>query len=289
MKGRLCVACGAQMAPGILPWHSRCAICGYEASDLPPAINEKASHEQVDEHQRKAGLEVVRIENFRTILSLLGEPSLSDDKSLLDVGAAHGWFLEQAAKRYRTLGIEPDEYVAKQTSKRGLSIRIGYFPSALREDEVFDVIIFNDVIEHIPDIASVLDACCKHLGANGALVLNLPNSNGLFYKIARFLTRFGWKGPFERLWQKGFPSPHVHYFNEDNLLKTVTKHGFVLLSRSELPSVRLSGLAERIRAGGSTGLRFLVEYVGTLLILPWTRLFVSDIMVSIFRKNAEVR
>jgi SAM-dependent methyltransferase len=273
------------MQQGISSWHFHCTSCGYEASDLQPTINEQSSHKHIDEKNRETGLKSIRVENFRAILSMLDDGEPSTGKTLLDVGAAHGWFLEQAASGYKTLGVEPDEYVAAQTSNRGIPVRVGYFPSVLKVGETFDVIIFNDVIEHIPDIDAALDACHTHLNPSGRLVLNLPCSRGLFYRLSTMLSKLGWKAPFDRLWQKGFPSPHVHYFNQQNLERTVAKHGFTVLSQGELPSIRGNGLSARIKlASDISAIGFVVQYFGTLAILPWTKIFPSDIMVSIFRK-----
>lgn len=95
----------------------------------------------------------------------------------------------------------------RQENLRGLPVRPGYFPDALTPDESFDAIVFNDVIEHIPDIASALDACNARLSENGLLVLNLPNSRGFFYRLSKIFARLGWRNPFNRLWQKDLPSP----------------------------------------------------------------------------------
>ena len=274
------------MVSGITPWHFHCLTCGYEASDLQPTINEGDSHKYIDETSREIGLKAIRVDNFRAILSMLNDATTTQRLTLLDVGAAHGWFLEQAAPQYCILGIEPDEYIAEQTSKRGLPVRVGYFPAVLKNDEMFDIIVFNDVIEHIPDIDAAISACHSHLNLDGRLVLNLPCSKGLFYRLAVLLYRLGWKSPFDRLWQKGFPSPHVHYFNDENIVKTVTKHGFGIEAKKELPSINSRGLAARIRLANNMGVfSFMIQYFGTLAILPFTKIFASDIMVLIFRKR----
>lgn len=73
------------------------------------------------------------------------------------------------------------------------------------------------LIEHIPDINSIIAACHERLNDGGLLVLNLPSSDGVFYKLSRLFAAMGKFDFFERLWQKGLPSPHVHYFNRKNL------------------------------------------------------------------------
>ncbi len=46
--------------------------------------------------------------------------------------------------------------------RKGLPARKGYFPDALDKKEKFDVIVFNDVIEHIPNIEGALASCFQH-------------------------------------------------------------------------------------------------------------------------------
>jgi 2-polyprenyl-3-methyl-5-hydroxy-6-metoxy-1,4-benzoquinol methylase len=208
-------------------------------------------------------------------------------RKLLDVGSAHGWFLEAAQGSFDVLGIEPDEVTGQRAAQRGLPVRPGYFPQALAEGERFDVIVFNDVIEHIPRIDAALSACFDRLNPDGILILNLPSSRGFFYRLSKILARTGWRAPFERLWQKDLPSPHVHYFRPDNLAQLVAAHGFSLVHSAELPALRAKGLLERLRCAGNMPLLSLyAQYTAGLCAIPLLRAFPSDIILCIFRKKA---
>lgn len=280
-----CVVCKGVLSAGRAGWHSVCRSCAYEAAALEPCINE-ACVAIIDEDEREIGLRRIRMENFRCLVDQLGKLCTPTQRRLLDVGCAHGWFLESARARFDVLGIEPDEFVAGRTTARGLPVRVGFFPAVLDEAEKFDVVVFNDVIEHIPDIRSAIAAVHQHLDSGGLLVLNLPNSRGFFYRTSKLLSRVGWAAPFERLWQKGLPSPHVHYFDRRNLARLVASHGFEQVLSTELPSVRAEGLLERIRYAGTSGtIGVYVQYAAALMSLPLVRMFESDIVVSIFRKQ----
>ncbi|HEU4374605.1 MAG TPA: class I SAM-dependent methyltransferase [Telluria sp.] len=274
------------MRPGLAPWHFVCSQCAYESGGLAPAINDRDNHD-LDEVQREIALKQLRSENFKLIVARARHHVHSGrNKTLLDVGSAHGWFLEQAMADFEVLGIEPDEQVGQVAAARGLPVRQGYFPQALTPGESFDVIVFNDVIEHIPDIRTALDECRKRLNAGGVLILNLPSSAGIFYRIAKFLARFKLSGPFDRLWQKSMPSPHVHYFNHRNLTALVDDAGLKAVETFDLPSVGSEGLLERIRFVGKGS--SIVSYLQYLLIrcaIPFIRMFRSDIVVCVFRKT----
>ena len=281
-----CIVCGSTKTAGLAGWHASCPVCDYESAALSAAINAH-SGPAVDEAEREAGLKALRLENFRTIVAWARRHVSASRPRLLDVGSAHGWFLETAREQFDVLGVEPDAVVGGRAAARGLPVRSGYFPDVLQDGECFDVIVFNDVIEHIPDIRSALAACHARLNEGGILVLNLPNSRGFFYRLSKLIARLGWRGPFERLWQKDLPSPHVHYFNPSNLQRLVVGQGFALAEAAELPALRAKGLLERLRCAGNVPTFSLyAQYIAIMCAIPVLRMFPSDIIVGVFKKKA---
>lgn len=270
---------------GLAAWHRVCSGCGYEGSLLTPSINEAPAHGAIDEGLRDSGLRDLREHNFAMLLDRV-TPLLPGPR-LLEVGSAHGWFVHAASARgLDTLGIEPDEAVCAAALRSGLPLRPGYFPQALQPGERFDAIVFNDVFEHIPGAVETLAACAQRLDAGGLLVLNLPSSRGLFYRTAKAFRRAGVRGFFERLWQKGLPSPHVHYFHADNLARLGRPQGFEPIATFHLPSVRLRGLYHRI-AYVRTPLRWMAPLVWAGVVAGWPLLaLLPDIFVVVFRRAA---
>ena len=281
-----CIVCGNQKIAGLAAWHARCPACSYESAALDVAINDAHASEQVNEQEREAALRALRQENFKVVVELAERFAPSGGRTLLDVGSAHGWFLETARERFDVLGIEPDAVVGGQAKAQGLPVRLGFFPEALQDGERFDVIVFNDVIEHIPNIHAALAACEERLHPAGILILNLPNSRGFFYRLSKLMARVGLRAPFDRLWQKDLPSPHVHYFDPHNLARLVGMHHFEQVHSTELPSLRADGLLERLRYVGNTSpLALYAQYATIRCAIPFLGFFPSDIIVSIFRKK----
>lgn len=278
MSKALCPICQNNLSATHHSWHFCCNTCGYEKSILEPAIDSHSAHTFIDEVGRDNGLRKLRLRNFQRLL--LSIKSLkSNGGRLLDVGSAHGWFLETAKNDFDVLGLEPDKTIFDATCQRGLLVRNGYFPEALYDDEKFDVIVFNDVFEHIPDIVQVLQFCNQRLHETGLLVINLPNSNGTFYRLSRILCRLGFPCFFERMWQKDLPSPHVHYFNLLNLTALLYKHGFDVKVEGKLLTICFRGLYSRISYIRKFG--FLVRifiYSSICFFLPLLRLLPSDII-----------
>lgn len=285
MNNNVCPVCRGKLSVGVQAWHFTCHSCNYEKGDLEPVINEVSPHKLVDETVRETGLRDIRVGNFNKLLGVISALKPGGGK-LVDVGCAHGWFVEAAMHKFESLGVEPDEVVFKATHARGLPVRKGYFPDALKDGEMFDVIVFNDVIEHIPDIVKVLSECHSRLNSGGLLVLNLPSSDGIFYKIARAFCRIGKYSYFERLWQKGLPSPHVHYFNPKNLSDLLAKNRFTAVKSGTLPTLGLPGLYARISCAGNLGtLSTIVIYCAVACAIPVLRLLPSDIVYVVAEKD----
>lgn len=116
-------------------------------------------------------------------------------------------------------------------------------------------------------------------------MLNLPSSRGIFYRTSKLLHRMGAVGFFDRLWQKGLPSPHLHYFHAQNLAQLGFKHGLTLVESSHLASIHLDGLYARI-AYVKSGRRWLAPLIWLSIIAAYPVLrwgAPSDIDVVIFR------
>jgi SAM-dependent methyltransferase len=235
----------------IVEWAARCPGCGTWTSSLEPEINSPNEHAvtgtEIDSEARIAGLERLRRENFRDVLDRVGARVPLDGARLLDVGSAHGGFLEEAAARgVRATGVEPEEDVAAGPVGRGLDVRVGFFPDVLEAGETFDVITFNDVLEHIPDARATLAACAGALRPGGVLAVNIPSADGLGYRVATTAARAGARGPFERFWQHGLPSPHVHYFTRAGLTRIVADSGFTVEGVGALSAISRDGLWDRV-------------------------------------------
>src|SRR5262245_32026631 len=215
---RLCPVCAGLFVNVRREWLFRCSACGLLASNLIPRIPSEIQATPIDEERRASALANIRRRNNTIILDhvekLIEPPSIE----LLDVGSGLGFFLSDAMVRgFNVSGIEPDATVVEIARSTGANTRHGYFPGCLRPEEMFDVIVFNDVLEHIPALNETMDACSRHLKPGGLVVLNCPNQRGFFYRLANFLSRLGIWAPLDRMWQRGLASPHVWYFEPAHL------------------------------------------------------------------------
>jgi hypothetical protein len=116
------------------------------------------------------------------------------------------------------------------------------------------------------------------------LVLNLPNSRGTLFRTAALLDSIGLSGPYERLWQKGFPSPHLSYFHPAALSRLAEREGFAEIHRGRLASIDIDDLWQRLRYDRSTGIAALAFlWCGIALAAPFLLVLPGDISLQIFR------
>ena len=282
-----CHVCKSEMKGGIAIWHMTCPRCLYEATTLTSHINDVTKLAPLDEGVRNRALKALRAANFVVLVEKLKALRPSGG-SLLEVGSAHGWFLEQTAPYFSALGVEPDNGMYALSKGQGLNVRHGYFPDALASNECFDVIVFNDVLEHIPHVDQAVEACARHLKPDGLLLVNLPNSSGFFYKASKLLCRLGAHSYFERMWQKDMPSPHLHYFNKKNLHQLLESKQFSVIDSGSLEVIRAKGLFDRLSYANENSLiKNILLYVMILAFLPLLRLFPSDIHYVIAQKGRQ--
>jgi len=269
------------------PWLYRCVGCGFLRSTFSPEIRDEAARAAVDEPLRARALNALRPANFELLLDRLSTVLDPAGKHLLDVGSAHGWFLDAAAARgFSATGLEPDPAVAHLAAQDGRRVWQGFFPDDVPQDASFDAITFNDVFEHLPELDVAISACRRLLRPGGILVLNNPSSAGIFYRVASLLDRLGIPGPLERMWQMRFPSPHLSYFTPDRMKRFAERSGFTEIHRSTLPSVRLGGLWARLQLDRhSSPLMNLPIWLGVAAVRPFLGLLPADATLQFFRRS----
>jgi SAM-dependent methyltransferase len=274
-----CAVCGGSLRRGRLTWCARCSTCGTWRSSLEPRFD--ASAEEIDVVPES--FRALRKANARQVLDHVDLAVALDGARLLDVGCDAGWFLEEAAARgAEATGIEPSPRSAAAGRAAGLRILEGLFPAVLPAGEQYDVVAFNDVFEHIPDVVGCLAACRSALRPGGVLVINAPNARGAFFRAALVADRAHVAFPLERLWQTSFSTPHLWYFEPDGLARLCGAAGFLEFDRFDVPTVRVRGLWERLRLDAPVA-RAVPTWAVLAATAPVTRVLPGDSVAQLFR------
>ncbi len=92
---------------------------------------------------------------------------------LLDVGCGDGLFFDKLARFGSVDGLEPDAGLIGDSRWRD-RIEVGTLGPGFRPTEPYDLLLMLDVLEHIEDDASALDAALMVLRPGGRLLMTVP-------------------------------------------------------------------------------------------------------------------
>jgi SAM-dependent methyltransferase len=113
-------------------------------------------------------------------------PYLAGAKSVLEIGAGSGLFLDQVRKNFPAIsvaGMEPDLLMATYCREElGLDVQQGFFQNYCGEG-TYDVIVLFHVIEHLFEFKSLFMFVRRHLAHGGLLIMEAPNVDGSWKTI----------------------------------------------------------------------------------------------------------
>lgn len=115
--------------------------------------------------------------------------------------------------------VEPSHLPALAAKKiTRLEVFEGFLEESRYQDNFFDVILMNNVLEHCPDPSSIISECYKILKPGGRLVIDVPNFNSPIRRL------------FGTFWAHLDAPRHLFHFSSDILSKILRKAGFKIES-----------------------------------------------------------
>jgi SAM-dependent methyltransferase len=189
---------------------------------------------------------------------------------LLDVGCSFGWLVQEAASAgIEAYGVDPSATAVNSATAAGLAVRRGFFPDEDWGRQDWGVIAFMDVLEHIPDLDSVLEAATRRLRPDGFIAIQVPVSTGAVFQIALILERISGGAlaePLYRMLQLEFPYPHVHYFRRRSLDALLSRFGFRSLIAAQAP-IATGNFADRVSWSRKISLGQRLEAAGLAAVV----------------------
>ncbi|MDE2182247.1 MAG: class I SAM-dependent methyltransferase [Alphaproteobacteria bacterium] len=211
-----------------------CEICGFRhALPLPePDAMERAYRDAYYTEEKPTFLahagedqqwaELAQRDRLEIFERLLGPAR----RKLLDIGSGPGFFLRTAKQTgWRVLGIEPSRQAAAHARAMGIEVVEGFF----NEDTApglgrFDVVHMNNVLEHVPDPMSVVNAARDLIDRGGILCINVPNDFSPLQFAGRAAVGAG------EWWLA--PPHHLNYFDFESASGLLDRVGLKVVERT---------------------------------------------------------
>jgi 2-polyprenyl-3-methyl-5-hydroxy-6-metoxy-1,4-benzoquinol methylase len=152
------------------------------------------------------------------------EPYLPPDYTrVLEIGCGEGVFAPLLKPGCETWGVELDEASAASARTRFGQVLVGTF-EAVRDRlprRHFDLVVCNDVMEHMPYPDDFLVALHEHMVSGGYIIASIPNMRHwevLWQLLVRKDWRYGREGIMDRT--------HLRFFTERSILRMFEEAGF---------------------------------------------------------------
>lgn len=160
-------------------------------------------------------------------------------RSALDVGCGPGGFASTLratlGPQARILGIDAVASSVAAARERGAFDEVvqGYFPHALADrEERFDLISFNDVLEHIVDPWETLRQTTAYLTPGGRVLAAIPNIQ--FAPVLWEVFRRGWEYQDAGLLDR----THVRFFSRASMIDLFESSGYAVERCEGINSIR---------------------------------------------------
>ena len=155
---------------------------------------------------------------FSPIKFMVRGTEIIKGKRLLDIGSGSGQFLyEMKQFGLDVYGVEPGEFDEKGNKKEKLNIKKSDLISAKYQEDFFDIITMNHVLEHINNPDETLKEINRILKKDGMFIIGVPNYNSLAYKI------------FGKDWYQLDVPRHLFNYSDKNLKTLLEKQGFKVM------------------------------------------------------------
>lgn len=151
--------------------------------------------------------------NFRSRVEELAN-LLPEGARLFEIGAAYGFFLQEARSRFYVAGCDISEHAAAYARQKfGLTVQAGDY-LAIQTPAPLDAVCAWDVIEHLPHPDLFLKKAADDLKPGGICALTTGDIGSITARI---------RGP---RWRLIHPPTHIHYFTRKSIAALLARLGF---------------------------------------------------------------
>jgi SAM-dependent methyltransferase len=144
-----------------------------------------------------------------------GQYRVRPGEVMLDIGCGNGTsLLEARALGATAYGIEADPNVRPIAEALDLNIHFGSLHDHPYPEQQFDLVVLNQVVEHLPDPDQTLRQLRERLAPGGRIVLVFPNVGSVWQRLCG-LRWINWHIPY-----------HLHHFSRRGFARMAERCGY---------------------------------------------------------------
>jgi 2-polyprenyl-3-methyl-5-hydroxy-6-metoxy-1,4-benzoquinol methylase len=168
---------------------------------------------------------------------------------VLEVGCGEGRFVQLLTRRCEVWGVELDQESAAVAATRMNRVLVGAYDAVAHRlpDASFDLIVCNDVIEHMADADAFVWSIRTKLVRGGYVMASIPNMRH-WEVLWQLLIRRDWKYGREGILDR----THLRFFTERSIRRLFEEAGFEIERQAGI-----NGAFDPIRRAVLNGVAFM--------------------------------
>jgi 2-polyprenyl-3-methyl-5-hydroxy-6-metoxy-1,4-benzoquinol methylase len=135
--------------------------------------------------------------------------------TFLDIGCSVGIFLDVARQNgFSAKGVEVSTWASEFARQKGHDVVTGGLADANYDENCFDIVVMNHVLEHVPAPVEILEEVKRILKDDGLFIVGVPNFGSYMSKLMK------------EKWFSLMPDQHIWQFTHESLKNLLDKTGF---------------------------------------------------------------
>jgi len=147
-------------------------------------------------------------------------------RTLFEIGAAYGYFLEAAGRCWSSSGIEVSAHAAREAQRLGAACALGDYASAEAPRPRPDIVCLWDTIEHLADPRGALEKAAREIAPGGLVAVSTGDIGAWMPRLQR------------GRWRQIHPPTHLWYFSAATLARLLHEVGFRVVHVAHPPFYR---------------------------------------------------
>lgn len=144
---------------------------------------------------------------------------------VLEIGCGEGFFRENLKADCEYWGVEYSPTAAESAQNHLNNVLLGTYAECHNKlpDKYFDLVICNDVIEHMPDHMEFLSQIKSKIAPGGVIMGSIPNirHHSILYEL---IVKQEWQYRVNGI----LDETHLRFFTKKSLIRTLTEAGYTI-------------------------------------------------------------